>query len=110
MQYSVYSKSKKLKDGELPTLNIPKKSIDSFTSPPRTTISISKREEYRQLLEFSPTSSPTSSPSNAYKDAPKNVVGPQNVDQSKKLVILLYTLRLDKVMYLTPSLDINNGF
>ena len=32
MQYWVYSKSKKLKDGELPTLNIPKKSMDSFTS------------------------------------------------------------------------------
>ena len=44
MQCWVYSKSKKLKDGELPTLNIPKKSMDSFTSPPRTTISISKRE------------------------------------------------------------------
>ena len=36
-QYWVYSNSKKLKDGELPTLNIPKKSIDSLTSPPRTT-------------------------------------------------------------------------
>ena len=64
-QYWVYSKSKKLKDGELPTLNIPKKSIDSLTSPPpRTTAAISKREEFQQLLEFSPLSTP----SNAYKD------------------------------------------
>ena len=64
MQYWVYSKSKKLKEGELPTLSIPKKSIDSLTSPPRTTAAISKREEFQQLLEFSPPSTP----SNAYKD------------------------------------------
>ena len=55
-QYWVYSNSKKLNDGELPTLNIPKKSIDSLTSPPRTIAAISKREEFQQLLEFSPPS------------------------------------------------------
>ena len=38
-QYWVYSNSKKLKDGELP-----KKSMDSLTSPPRTTTAISKRD------------------------------------------------------------------
>ena len=63
-QYWVYSNSKKLKEGELPTLHIPKKSIDSLTSPPRTIAAISKREEFQQLLEFSPPSTP----SNAYKD------------------------------------------
>ena len=63
-QYWVYSNSKKIKGGELPTLNIPKKSIDSLTSPPRITAAISKREEFQQLLEFSPPSTP----SNAYKD------------------------------------------
>ena len=63
-QYWVYSNSKNLKDGELPTLNIPTKSIDSLTPPPRTTSAISKREEFQQLLDFfSP-----STPSNAYKD------------------------------------------
>ena len=63
-QYWVYSNSKMLNDGELPTLNIPKKSIDSLTSPPRTIAAISKREEFQQLLEFSPPSTT----SNAYKD------------------------------------------
>ena len=63
-QYWVYSNCKKMKDGELPTLNIPKKSIDSLTSPLRTTAAISKREEFQQLLVFSPPSTP----SNAYKD------------------------------------------
>ena len=63
-QYWVYSNSKKLKEGELPTLHIPKKSIDSLTSHPRTIAAISKREEFQQLLEFSPPSTP----SNAYKD------------------------------------------
>lgn len=63
-QMWIYSDRKKLKEGELPTLNLPVK--NTFTSPPalpRSSISIQKREECRRQIEVSTSTIP-----NAYKD------------------------------------------
>ena len=44
-QFYFYSTRKSLKEGAIPTLNLPQKAIPSITSPPRPTITIKKRKE-----------------------------------------------------------------
>ena len=44
-QFYFYATRKSLKEGAVPTLNLPQKGIPSITSPPRSTITIKKREE-----------------------------------------------------------------
>ena len=60
-QFYIYPTRKSLKEGALPTLNLPKKSVAVLTSPPRSTSSIQKREE----CSVSPNSNSMSS---VYKD------------------------------------------
>ena len=55
-QFYFYATRKSLKEGAIPTLNLPQKAIPSMTSPPRSTITITKREESNatQVLSSSP--------------------------------------------------------
>lgn len=62
-QYYTYPTRKALKEGELPTLNLPNKS-HGCTSATRSTLAIEKRLEIQTLQELSP---PLSTP-NVYKD------------------------------------------
>ena len=62
-QFYVYPTRKQLKEGALPTLNLPQKSVPVLTSPPRSSSSITKREEFCILKE---TSAPP--PCHVYKD------------------------------------------
>ena len=64
-QFCFYATRKSLKEGAIPTLNLPQKPIPSITSPPHSTITITKHEEssatqvlssstlfYKDLLHF----------------------------------------------------------
>ena len=44
-QFYFYATRKSLKEGAIPTLNLLQKAIPSITSPPRSTITITKRED-----------------------------------------------------------------
>ena len=57
-QYYTYETRKSLKDGELPKLNLPAKSIKNVTVS-RLTSSIQKRDEYHVFQELSPPPSPS---------------------------------------------------
>ena len=51
-QFYVYPTRKQLKEGDLPTLNLPQKSVPVLTSPtPRSSSSITKREDFFILQE-----------------------------------------------------------
>ena len=63
-QFYVYDTRKKLKEGEIPKLNLPKKSCAATSTTSRSTSSIQKRDELSMLLELSP---PTTFP-DVYKD------------------------------------------